>query len=149
KEGAAEHGVHQRRAQDRQRHFTPHLACRMVENVAARLMLLEHETVHRARSDDDADDRHQKADEKEDAPTPGVERLCRHQRLNENDGAETEQQADRNRKADPGAQNARRFECAACSTTQVEAVPNSAPKLMPCNSRKIISNIGATTPIWS
>jgi hypothetical protein len=28
-------------------------------------------------------------------------------------------------------QKARCFDCAACSTTQVEAVPNSAPKLIP------------------
>ncbi len=46
-------------------------------------------------------------------------------------------------------QNARYFECAACSTTHVAAVPNSAPKLMPCNSRNTISSTGATTPMLS
>ena len=46
-------------------------------------------------------------------------------------------------------QKARCFECAACSTTQVEAVPNSAPKLMPCASRNRISSPGATTPMLS
>ncbi len=44
-------------------------------------------------------------------------------------------------------QNARYFERAACSTTQVEAVPNSAPKLMPCSRRKTTSSIGATAPM--
>ena len=46
-------------------------------------------------------------------------------------------------------QKARCFECAACSTTQVEAVPNSAPKLIPCISRKTISSTGAATPMLS
>ena len=46
-------------------------------------------------------------------------------------------------------QKARCFERAACSTTQVEAVPNSAPKLIPCISRKTISSTGATTPMLS
>ncbi len=46
-------------------------------------------------------------------------------------------------------QKARCFERAACSTTQVEAVPNSAPKLIPCNSRKTISSAGAMTPMLS
>ena len=46
-------------------------------------------------------------------------------------------------------QKARYFERAACSTTQVEAVPNSAPKLMPCSSRKKISSAGAITPMLS
>jgi hypothetical protein len=42
-------------------------------------------------------------------------------------------------------QNARCLERAACSTTQVAAVPNSAPKLMPCSRRKKISSAGAAT----
>ena len=46
-------------------------------------------------------------------------------------------------------QKARYFERAACSTTQVEAVPNSAPKLMPWHSRNMISRIGAATPMLS
>ena len=46
-------------------------------------------------------------------------------------------------------QNARYFECAACSTTQVEAVPNSAPKLMPCIRRKTMRSIGARMPMLS
>ena len=46
-------------------------------------------------------------------------------------------------------QNARRFEWAACSTTQVAAVPNSAPKLTPCASRKTISRTGAAMPMLS
>ena len=46
-------------------------------------------------------------------------------------------------------QKARYFDRAACSTTQVEAVPNSAPKLMPCSSRKTISRIGAAMPMLS
>ena len=46
-------------------------------------------------------------------------------------------------------QKARYFDRAACSTTQVEAVPNSAPKLMPCARRKTISRIGAAMPMLS
>ena len=46
-------------------------------------------------------------------------------------------------------QKARYLERAACSTTQVEAVPNSAPKLIPWISRKTISRIGAATPMLS
>jgi hypothetical protein len=42
-------------------------------------------------------------------------------------------------------QKARNFDFAACSTTQVEAVLNSAPKLMPCIGRRT----GAKTPILS
>jgi hypothetical protein len=46
-------------------------------------------------------------------------------------------------------QKARNRERDACSITQVEAVPNSAPKLMPWTSRNRISSAGAVTPIES
>ena len=43
-------------------------------------------------------------------------------------------------------QKARYFDCAACSTTQVDAAPTSAPKLIPFESRNKISSAGATAP---
>jgi hypothetical protein len=46
-------------------------------------------------------------------------------------------------------QKARNFDRAACSTTHVDAVPNSAPKLIPCNNRNRISSAGAMTPMLS
>ena len=67
------------------------------------LVLFEHETIHGARADDQADDRHQKADDEEDAPTPGREIFRAHQRFDEDYRAEAEQQPDRNGEADPGA----------------------------------------------
>ena len=46
-------------------------------------------------------------------------------------------------------QKARNFERAACSTTQVEAVPNSAPKLTPWHRRNTIRSTGAAAPMLS
>jgi hypothetical protein len=54
-ERAAEHGVHQRRAQDGQRHVVPDLTRRILESCNLRLVLLEDEAVHGARADDQAD----------------------------------------------------------------------------------------------
>src|SRR5580700_3135590 len=75
----------------------------MRENRAVRLVLLEDEALLGARPDDEADDRHQEADEKQDAPAPGRKTLRRHQRFDEDHRAEPEQQPDRDREPDPGA----------------------------------------------
>ena len=86
-----------------QRHVAPDLTGGIFENRALRLVLLEDEAVLGARADDEADDRHQKADDEQDAPAPGREILRRHQRLDEDHRAEAEQQPDRDREPDPGA----------------------------------------------
>ena len=84
-------------------------ARRISQNRDLALVLLEHEAVHGAGADDEADDRPEKAHDEEDAPAPVGELLRRHQRLDEDHRAEAEQQPNRNGEPDPGAPEGAEF----------------------------------------